>query len=322
MDTNVGISVITETHEIGDIGDIHLYTLQQLKAIAKGIHVKVGGTKKDVYTRIKEFHTLHTCAGLLVRVFRRFIYRKLKTLRGPALFQRTLCNNPSDFLSGECISTISPERFVSFTDEDGFIYGFDISSGYNLIMRVQAWQSIRNPYNRNIIPVAAVQAIRDIVRLSSIIGYPLVVELDDPLTSVSVLKKRELRIVGLFIDIDGLGNYSSPSWMDTLNRVSLLKFIRELADIWNYRSQISAFTKSQICPPNGNPFNNRILLFQQHDACLIALWHTALSICEDLVKTGLDKDSRSLGAYYVLGALTIVSPQAAIALPWLYESFH
>ena len=34
-----------------------------------------------------------------------------------------------------------------------------------------------------------------------------------------------------------------------------------------------------------------------------------------------DAYSRSLGTYYVLGAHTTVSQDAAIALPWLYESF-
>lgn len=41
---------------------------------------------------------------------------------------------------------------------------------------------------------------------------------------------------------------------------------------------------------------------------------------EYLVKSGHTADSRSLGAYYVLAALTLVSEDARIALPWLYQS--
>jgi len=39
-----------------------------------------------------------------------------------------------------------------------------------------------------------------------------------------------------------------------------------------------------------------------------------------LVTSGIDRDSRALGAYYILGALTIVNHEAAMALPWLYQS--
>jgi hypothetical protein len=46
-----------------------------------------------------------------------------------------------------------------------------------------------------------------------------------------------------------------------------------------------------------------------------------LDLLEKFVNTGVDKDSKTLGAYYVLGALTLVNNNAAIALPWLFQSF-
>jgi hypothetical protein len=46
-----------------------------------------------------------------------------------------------------------------------------------------------------------------------------------------------------------------------------------------------------------------------------------LEILEKLVNTGSDNDSKALGAYYVLGALTLVNDSAATALPWLFQSF-
>ena len=45
-----------------------------------------------------------------------------------------------------------------------------------------------------------------------------------------------------------------------------------------------------------------------------------LAVLEKLVNTGVDKDSKSLGAYYVLGALTLVNQDAATSLPWLFQS--
>ena len=46
-----------------------------------------------------------------------------------------------------------------------------------------------------------------------------------------------------------------------------------------------------------------------------------LSYMESLVNSGVNVDSKSLGAYYVLGALTLVSNDAASSLPWLFQSF-
>jgi hypothetical protein len=41
---------------------------------------------------------------------------------------------------------------------------------------------------------------------------------------------------------------------------------------------------------------------------------------ENMIYTGITADFKTLGAFQVLTALTIVSPQARISMPWLYES--
>ena len=46
----------------------------------------------------------------------------------------------------------------------------------------------------------------------------------------------------------------------------------------------------------------------------------AVSIMERLVNKGINDSSRSLGANYVLCALTLVNIDVANALPWLYQS--
>jgi hypothetical protein len=45
-----------------------------------------------------------------------------------------------------------------------------------------------------------------------------------------------------------------------------------------------------------------------------------LEVLEKLVNSGVDNDSRTLGAYYVLSALTLVNEEAATSLPWLFQS--
>ena len=50
------------------------------------------------------------------------------------------------------------------------------------------------------------------------------------------------------------------------------------------------------------------------------LRHNILNIMEKLVNTGINRDSKLLGSYYVLGALSIVNPQILVSTPWL-QSF-
>ena len=75
----------------------------------------------------------------------------------------------------------------------------------------------------------------------------------------------------------------------------------------------------EIVPPHGNPFvgmNLHLAQTQDNDH----LRKQAIKIIEYLVKSGHTQETRSLGAYYVLAALTLVSDEARNSLPWLYQS--
>lgn len=45
-----------------------------------------------------------------------------------------------------------------------------------------------------------------------------------------------------------------------------------------------------------------------------------VKIIETMITSANDDGNRGIGGMYVLTALTIISPAAAHALPWLYES--
>ena len=47
-----------------------------------------------------------------------------------------------------------------------------------------------------------------------------------------------------------------------------------------------------------------------------------LVIFNKLLTRGIDQNSKALGAFYILGSITLVNHNAAIALPWLYESVY
>ena len=104
-----------------------------------------------------------------------------------------------------------------------------------------------------------------------------------------------------------------------LERVRIIKFIRELADIWLYRAQLPKEVKRQICPPMGDPFR-RINLIMLSSMSFFELRTKASHIMEQMVTHGIDDAHKALGVNYILCALTLVNNNAAEALPWLYQS--
>jgi len=117
-----------------------------------------------------------------------------------------------------------------------------------------------------------------------------------------------------------LGNYSDPNWFLSLQRNQLIRFYNELYDIWTYRANLSEQIKINICPPRGSPFNTFERTIILNESNVFIMQTKILNILEKLVYNGIDNDSKTLGAYYILAALTLVSPNAANSLSWLYQS--
>lgn len=234
---------------------------------------------------------------------------------------RSLCTNNSDFFTMDDIATLPNFRFFSYKDIDNFVYGFDIVSFFQLIKKTDRLNTTLNPYNRNEIPIHAINNIRILIKLSKLLKIPLSLEIED-VENIQVEEKTiEQRVNELFHNIDLLGNYSSPHWFTSLNRHMLLRYMRELLEIWNYRAQLTNETKRAICPPNGDPFRefNMHIIYTEPD--IDDVRKHVLNVLEKLVNSGIDQDSQHLGAYYVLGALTLVNEDAALSLGWLHDSF-
>ena len=296
------------------------YNVSQLKIIAKNYKLKISGNKNELVSRIFTFLYLSSYIIKIQKVFRGHIVKRYIRLHGPAATKRNLCTNSTDFVSMEPLEEIDFKQFISYKDEDGFIYGFDITSLFNLFSKNGNINN--NPYNRNKIPDTILKNIKTLLRLSKILKITIVLDLEDETPSISEEKVVELRALSLFQNIDSLGNYSNCNWFLSLNRNQIIKFVRELADIWSYRAQLSVETKRAICPPNGDPFRNLNMSLIHISQNFNIVRKVVLEVLEKLVNTGVDKDSKSLGAYYVLGSLTLVNQDAATALPWLFQSLN
>ena len=164
--------------------------------------VKLTGTKGELRQSVYNFyhHTLH-CIKIQLK-FNSFLRRKLNKLRGPALSNREICINETDFYSLDPIREIPNQQFFSYEEaakEDNnnrlkksCYYGFDIASIYNLILsdngveneyalsRRLIFNESNNPYNRNKLPH---NVVRDILKI---------IKLDRILTRKRVLKNKKM----------------------------------------------------------------------------------------------------------------------------------
>jgi hypothetical protein len=133
-------------------------------------------------------------------------------------------------------------------------------------------------------------------------------------------KNIEFKVISIFQKIDEHGFITNIDWFNKLSANCLVRYIRELGDIWNYRAQLSNETKINICPPHGNPFIYFNTNYYHTSNNIEQLKLSVLKVMDALVNNGISNENRSLGAFYVLSALTLVNNDAAESLPWLYQS--
>ena len=296
------------------------YTLVQMKSFAKKYNQRATGTKKEIAVRIFAYLYFSSFATKIQKRIRGYLTRLFNNeLHGPACFKRSLCVNDADFFTMEEVKRVPPHQFFSYKDVDNFIYGFDAMSLHNLIIKTPFNVPVKNPYNRNEIPKEVVDRFYKMIKIGKKLktGMKVDIEPDIMQTEEDVCR---FQMLDLFQQINALGNYSDAAWFESLDKYKLIRLVRELHDIWNYRLQLTHQMKSSICPPYGTPFNNFRMTDLRDEQNIIKSRMNVLNLLFKFVSSGIDRDSRSLGAYYVLGALTTVNPVAAEALPWLYQS--
>ena len=311
------------------------YTLTELRTLCTHYGIKKSGTKPDltqrIYTHLKQSYYIVR----IQRNFRNFISSKYQKLCGPGYLHTTRCVNDTDFYTFDKLSEMKPTEIFTYRDNDDKVYGFHAASLFHLI--ISSYPNITNPYNRKLIPAGIINNLYEKLIYGSLLGFRVSVKLDDPdeeeqlptIGSVTTSgglsreKQEELFIVDLFQHINTLGNYSDSEWFIALQRAELIRFVRNVHDIWYYRANLSQEMKERICHPSGNPFvlNNAhvnlnvLTLLTDPEIRTICV-----SIIERMVRRGVSREDQCLGAFYVLATLTIVSQDARNALPWLYEA--
>ena len=294
------------------------YNVKQLKVICKFYKQKKSGNKSELIFLLYNYLKFSFYAIKIQKIFRGYLRRSFNKIKGPGLQNRSLCTNQSDFFTLEELNEVENSQFYSFKDKDGFIYGFDICSLYNMIVIEKIKD---NPYNRNKLPINKIMRdLRSLVKRGKIFNEAPNIKLETNLNELSPKKLIELKALELFQLMDGRGFITNPVWFLQLPRIYVKRFLRELIDVWEYRAQIDTATKRKVNPQHGNPFfgfNIQVLLHKPYEV----LQKRVLDLIEIFITKGEDNDAKHLGVCYVLGALTTVSHDCAIALPWLYSAF-
>jgi hypothetical protein len=315
--TKEEVSVVMPTKENYSILLSNNYTIKQLKEIANHHKIKISSTlaKGDIIGKIYNYFKHYDNAAVIQRAWRRYLWRQYNKLRGPARFNRQLCVNETDFFTMDEVKDIPYGQFFSFQDKDKMIYGFDVLSIYTLFHKGFDPKTA-NPYNRNVLAKHIKKNVLKLIWFSRLFKEDINVTMVEETVEMPTIAERS---VSLFHEMDILGNYTNHNWFLSLSQPALVRFIIELNDIWSYRANLSETIKREICP------NYRDLFRQMYMADIRSLpmpmtQDIALTNMEMLVRDGINRDSQSLGATFVLCALTLVNSEAAIALPWLFHS--
>jgi len=309
------------------------YKVHELKLIQKHYKLKCNGNKEYLKNYLYNYLFYSYKITIIQKNARAFLVKCYIKFHGPAFYKRNICSNDVDFCTLDELNAIPYNQFISFKDDNNHIYGFDIISLYTLfknklltmkknnnIVTNESFIDVENPFTKQKFSANILKQLIGYINSSRILKIIINLEYDE-LVLVTDSKQVEMKILTLFQKIDSLGNYTNIKWFLELDKKQLIRFARELMDIWNYRANLAYEIKREIVPQYSNPFYDRTInqnMLQQYSFRQIQKY--CVAIIDILVNSGINNNACSLGSYYVLCALTIVSHEAAQALPWLYEA--
>jgi len=305
--------------------DLRKYKIPELKRVSRENGLFVSGSKPLLIERIQRHFLQIKRIVYSQSCVRRYLVMTRIRMRGPALFlsKRELCVNDTDFYTLEPISEIEPSNFYSYQDDKGLVYGFDVKS---LQMMHDSQGSIMNPYNRFEFTDKTLRNIKTLIgKPKSMSEADVELEIFERMYELRT-RPLETRITDLFYEIDRLGNYTVSSWFSGLSREKYLYMYKRIRALWNYRAGLEDETKQAICP-FFDPFQFRLgrytsILFTDRERTLteIDCRKMCVILMENLIYTGRDDITKNLIVAHILSALTLVSPDARNAMPWLYDS--
>ena len=273
-------------------------------------------------------------------------------LRGPALFNRSLCVNDCEFVSLDKLIDITDDNFFSFQCEKGFIYGFHIDSIIELIIKSDEQYNeninemidnmiykktflyhqfintifnhynkikIYNPYTRFIIPGHIKYKI---IKLFAIQKYKNLIADNTNRTQIrntntDIITYTRNKCFSIFQKIEMFGYFINTEWLLNENIRTIKQFYSKLANIWNFEFGLSTTAKYNISK-NVSLFNNdnvREILHSRLEKH--AIINKILNVLNILVTSGETDSDKNTGCILILYAMASINPQCVANNPWL-----
>lgn len=340
-----------DTYPLSRINEsLEYYKLIKIKECSKFLQA-INNTEK-----LKSFFELLLKANnylpQLIKL-QRFIKKSLtffKTrLHGPALKNRGLCVNDSDFFTLDDLKDIPATDFFSFSDEKKFIYGFHLDSIIQLILKSdetyfeQFNKKLKNKYiiiNNNKIKICYQHFIKllynhynkikiinpytrsiidgnvklNVIRLYALKEYDInkieeIVEIVDIKTSV------KNKCLSIFQKIDLFGYQTDINWLYDQNQTIIKIFYKKLALLWNFEFGLNNDARYKIAHSHNIFVNLHDIMISRQDK--YTLLDKILDPVNAMVSNGATESDKQSGCIIVLYALAFINNRCILANPWL-----
>ena len=248
----------------------------------------------------------------LQRQVRSYLKNKIVRIHGPAVNNREICNNQTDFYSFDDIKDIPNKFFFSYRDEDGFVYGFHIESFINLISNDT---EPKNPYNR----IGITKTIKD---KAILIWQDLNKKKDVPNYTSNNLKGRDLRhqvrnkCLNVLQKMDMFGYQTKMDWLMELPITRVRQLYRSIKNYWNFKAGLTPEVKQRIYP-DGNPLQNINIRNIEKSLNRYTVIGTVVDLMNMIVDCGLTNDDKNQGCILILLALNDVNREVGRCNSWL-----
>lgn len=276
----------------------------------------------------------------LQRWVKRSLYKYNAKIHGPALYNRSICVNDSDFVSLDELKDIPECDFFSFRDDTGFIYGYHIDSAIELIFKSDEnyyenfkkhssnlcykqfiktlfnhYNKIKifNPYTRFIIDGATKLNIirlhaQRVFKLSSktTLAVPVAVDMKTAVRN---------KCFAVFQKIDFQGYFTDTAWLMEENPKNIKDFYKKLASLWNFEFGLNNTARYKIARTH-NLFNNiNEIIASRCDKYV--LLDKILDVVNIIVSNGETEGDRNTGCILILYGLAYINRRCILANPWL-----
>jgi hypothetical protein len=249
---------------------------------------------------------------LLQRKFKKYLENKNKAIYGDVLKDKSKSHNDTDFYTFTPIDEIHKEYLFSYTDENNFIYSFDIRSFYKLLETTK-----ENPYNREQIPEFAIESFTK--RIEYIRNNNIYIEQfeEDKLTPNQIFNNRVFKIFQTIDLLNTTAGGTNTQWFHNLDIHQLKNYYKVFEDVWNYRAELTPQQKEEIVGDTVMFPINVSKVCSLYDKRKIQ--NIILKEMEKLLFKPQSDIHRGTASYYILIAFVEISSECAQAMPWLIQ---